>query len=436
LKQLTGLDATFLFLERPNSTGHVGGICMLDPSELSAPLNLAALTDLVNERLPLIPLLRQKLRTVPLGLDQPHWIDDDSFDIEYHLREISLPTPGSDAQLAEQISRIHARPLDRSRPLWEIYLVSGLSDGRQAMYTKIHHAAIDGVSGTELMSLLLDLSPEGREVAPTEPFTPEPAPGTATLVGWAARSLAMRPISVLRIVAEAARAAPLLGELVSPLLNRGRGHGDGEVIATRVGLPPRTPFNRPITPHRRYAFRSVNLEQVKQIKNAHGVSVNDVVMAMCAGALRRWLIDHDALPEAPLIAMVPVSVRDEASASALGNKVSAMLAVVPTNLAPPRAFGHLTRRHRHRQAPTCRDPPGPPGRGHRISAPGSRRTGRSRRLLNGTSTPNLAVQFGDLERSRAQYPGVSQGRQNDRLLPGVRRHRRPGAEHHCSGLLG
>jgi len=145
----------------------------------------------------------------------------------------------------------------------------------------------------------------------------------------------MRPVSVLRIGAEAARTAPLLGDVVSPLLNRGRGHGDGDVIAPRVGRPPRTPFNRPITPHRRYAFRSVNLEQVKQVKNANGVSVNDVVMAMSAGALRRWLIDHDALPEAPLIAMVPVSVRDEASASALGNKVSAMLAVLPTNLDDP-----------------------------------------------------------------------------------------------------
>jgi hypothetical protein len=148
--------------------------------------------------------------------------------------------------------------------------------------------------------------------------------------------------------------------VVSPLLNRGRDHRDGDVIATRVGRPPRTPFNRPITPHRRYAFRSVNLEEVKQVKNAHGVSVNDVVMAMSAGALRRWLIDHDALPEAPLIAMVPVSVRDEASASALGNKVSAMLAVLPTNLDVPLArlaAPHAATVAAKRQ--TCRDPPGP-----------------------------------------------------------------------------
>ena len=135
---------------------------MLDPSELSAPLDLGALTDLVNERLPLIPVLRQKLRRVPFGLDQPHWVHDDSFDVEYHVREILLPTPGSDAQLAEQISRIHARPLDRSKPLWEIYLVSCLSDGRQAMYVKIHHAAIDGVSGTELMAYFWTSAPRAE----------------------------------------------------------------------------------------------------------------------------------------------------------------------------------------------------------------------------------------------------------------------------------
>jgi diacylglycerol O-acyltransferase / wax synthase len=130
--------------------------------------------------------------------------------------------------------------------------VSGLSDDRQAMYMKIHHAAIDGVSGTELMGLLLDLSPEGRDLAPTEPFRPEPAPGTATLIGWAARSLAMRPVSVLRIGAEAARTAPLLGDVVSPLLNRGRGHGDGDVIATRLGRPRE---HRSIGPSPRTATR-------------------------------------------------------------------------------------------------------------------------------------------------------------------------------------
>ena len=166
MKQLSGLDAAFLTLETHNSTGHVGGLLILDPSESPAPLDLAALTRLMNQRISRIPLLRQRLKYVPLGLDQPYWIDDQNFDMEFHVREISLPAPGSDAQLTEQVSRLHARPLDRRRPLWEMYLISGLAGGRLAVYTKIHHAAIDGASGAELLTVLLDLSPDGRELPP------------------------------------------------------------------------------------------------------------------------------------------------------------------------------------------------------------------------------------------------------------------------------
>jgi len=143
MQQLTGMDASFLALETANTTGHVGGLSVLDPSTASEPLTLARLTEVMAERLPLVPVLRRKLLNVPLGLDQPYWIDDADFDIEYHVREIALPRPGSDAQLTEQVSRLHARPLDRTRPLWEIYLITGLARKRTAVYTKIHHAAID-----------------------------------------------------------------------------------------------------------------------------------------------------------------------------------------------------------------------------------------------------------------------------------------------------
>jgi diacylglycerol O-acyltransferase len=337
MKQLTGLDAAFLMLERHNSTGHVGGVCLLDPADAPALLDLASITALVNQRLHLIPILRQRLAWVPLGLDQPYWIDDEDFDIEYHVREISLPNPGSDAQLAEQISRLHARPLDRNRPLWEAYLVSGLSGGRLAFYTKMHHAAIDGVSGAELMTLLLDLSPEGREVAPARPYHPRPAPSGARLLAQASTALLASPMNAVRIAKDVVRSLPVVGNYVTPYVGAmlSRGTRDGDVIATAPGLAPRTPFNKAVTPHRRWAFRSVGLSDVKAVKNHFGVSVNDVVMAMCAGALRRWLSEHDVLPDSPLVAMVPVSVRDEASKSSLGNKVAAMLASLPTHLADP-----------------------------------------------------------------------------------------------------
>ncbi len=337
MQQLTGLDAAFLALETPTSTGHVGGVCVLDPTDAPEPLTLARLTEVLEQRLPLVPVLRRKLLHVPFGLDQPYWIDDPDFDIEYHIREIALPRPGSDAQLAEQVARLHARPLDRTRPLWEIYLITGLAKRRAAVYTKIHHCAIDGASGAELLTVLLDLTPAGRELPAAEPFTPGRPPGLASLAALAAARLAWRPVQTVLVTNELIKVVPSLAPTLSGFVGGmlGLNRGDGEVIATTPGRAPATPFNRPITQHRRVAFRSVDLDSVKAVKNAFGVSVNDVVMAMCAGALGRWLADHDALPDVPLIAMIPVSIRDPASKGALGNKVSAMLAALPTNVSDP-----------------------------------------------------------------------------------------------------
>ncbi len=337
MQQLTGLDASFLALETANTTGHVGGLSILDPAGAPKPLTLARLTEVMAERLPLVPVLRQRLLNVPLGLDQPYWIDDPDFDIEYHVRELALPRPGSDAQLNEQVSRLHARPLDRSRPLWEIYLITGLAKKRAAVYTKIHHAAIDGASGAELLTVLLDLTPAGRELPPVEPWHPEKAPSWAELTARATAKAAWRPVQTVRLTNEMVKVLPTLAPAVNTLVGGmlGLNRGDGAVIPTTLGRAPATPFNKPITPHRRFAFRSVDLDTVKKIKNVFGVSVNDVVMAMCAGALRRWLAGHDALPDQPLIAMIPVSVRDPASKGAMGNRVSAMLAMLPTNVTEP-----------------------------------------------------------------------------------------------------
>jgi diacylglycerol O-acyltransferase / wax synthase len=335
MQQLSGLDSAFLALETAHSTGHVGGVSVLHPP--AEPLTLARLTELVAERLPLVPVLRRKLLHVPLDIDQPYWIDDPDFDIEYHIRELALPRPGSDAQLTEQVARLHARPLDRSRPLWEIYLITGLARQRVAVYTKIHHSAVDGVSGAELLTALLDLTPEGRELPPAASFRPAGPPNRAALAVIAAARLAWRPVQTVRLANDLVRVLPNLAPVLSPLVDGllGLGRGDGGVIRTAPGRAPATPFNKPITPHRRLAFRSVPLDEVKRVKNAFGFSVNDVVLAMSAGALRRWLIDRGELPDLPLVAMIPVSVRDPASQGTMGNKVSAMLATLPTHLDDP-----------------------------------------------------------------------------------------------------
>src|SRR5579859_5528673 len=184
MRQLTGLDAQFLALETPRQAGHVGGLAVLDPSTRpSGRLELEDLHALIAERLPLLPPFRWRLKPVPLGLDYPYWIDDPDFDLEYHVRELALAPPPTDEKLAEQVARIFSRPLDRARPLWEAYLIHGLQDGHVALLTKIHHAAIDGMSGAEIMGVLLDLTPEGREPPEPGPAGGDREPGELAMLG-------------------------------------------------------------------------------------------------------------------------------------------------------------------------------------------------------------------------------------------------------------
>src|SRR4051794_40658553 len=195
MQQLTGLDAAFLAMETPSVYGHVGSICVLDPATAVEPLTLDRMTDLVQSRLHLVPPFRRRLVTVPLGLDQPYWIEDPDFDIEFHVRELALPEPGDDKQLAEQAARLHARQLDRNRPLWELYLIHGLDGGRVAVYTKVHHAAIDGVSGNDILAALLDLAPEGRpdDADPPE-WVCDEQPGAVSMLARSIVSLTRQPV--------------------------------------------------------------------------------------------------------------------------------------------------------------------------------------------------------------------------------------------------
>src|SRR5512144_356660 len=202
MRQLTALDAQFLHVESPTTVGHVGSLILLDPS--TAPggrWSLETVRAVLEPRMHLAAPLRQRLVEVPLGLGRPYWVDDPHFDIEFHLRELALPAPGTKEQLGEQIARIHARPLDRTRPLWEAYVITGLQDGKAAYYSKIHHAAIDGVSGAEILETLMDLTPEPREVEPEEePTALDRVPSTRELVRRGLTSAALNPLEVLRTV--------------------------------------------------------------------------------------------------------------------------------------------------------------------------------------------------------------------------------------------
>src|SRR3954447_23073629 len=185
MRQLTSLDAQFLALENPRQSGHVAGLAIVDPSTApSGAFGCRQVTELLRERLPLLPPLRWRLAEVPLGMDYPYWVDDGDFDLGYHVREMALAAPGNDGQLAEQVARIILRPLDRARPLWELYVIEGLESGCVAVLTKIHHAVIDGLSGAEIMAVLLDLTPEGREAPPpAEDGLADPSPSSLQMLG-------------------------------------------------------------------------------------------------------------------------------------------------------------------------------------------------------------------------------------------------------------
>ena len=341
MQQLSGLDAAFLAMETGSVFGHVGSVCVLDPSTSPEPLTLERLTRLIEKRLHLIPPFRRRLAGVPFGLDMPYWIEDPDFDIEYHVRELALPEPGDDRQLAEQAARLHARALDRRHPLWELYLIHGLQNGRKAVYTKVHHAAIDGVSGNDILAAVLDLTPEGREDGEPPAWECDEQPGAVSMLARSAISLTRQPIRAARMTYGLARSLPGLATSPArprlPIIDRVLKR-DANVVLSSAGLrAPATPFNKSVTPHRRWAFVSLPLDDVKAVKNAQGVTVNDVVMALSTGALRRWLQDHDALPDAPLVAGVPVSVRTEEQKGAGGNRVSSMIAPIPTHLADAKA---------------------------------------------------------------------------------------------------
>ncbi|MBA3232561.1 MAG: wax ester/triacylglycerol synthase family O-acyltransferase [Propionibacteriales bacterium] len=349
MQQLSSLDAQFLNVESSTTVGHVGSLLTLDPS--TAPggeLTLDRVREVLEPRLHLAAALRQRLVSVPLGLGRPYWVDDPDFDIEFHLREVGLPASGDNAQLAEQVARIHARPLDRTRPLWEMYLIHNVEGGHQALYAKVHHAAIDGVTGAEILATIMDVTVELRVQEPPEDYwLPAPVPSPVELIGKGLVSMATEPLEVLRALP---RALPHLAEIpgaslvpgakvVSDLADAAVRFATGGDILPEVGRrsisTPRTPLNAPITAHRRFSFGSLPLDDIKLVKNAFAMTVNDVVMSLCTTTLRRWLLDHDGLPEVPIVVAVPVSVRTEEQHCVDGNQVSVMLAEMPTHIADP-----------------------------------------------------------------------------------------------------
>src|SRR3954453_10151643 len=300
LDRLTAIDASFLHQEGPTSHMHVGGLALFE----GPPPPFTEVLDALRGRLHLVPPYRQKLSVPPAGTGRPLWVDDPAFNIEYHVRHTALPRPGSEEQLLRLAGRIFSQQLARARPLWELWLIEGLADGRFALISKTHHAMIDGIAGVDIAQVMFDLSPVPADVEhPDEPWQPVPEPSPAQVLAAGAVGLLR---SSLRGALHAAGAARDPGAGLHP--PREAAEGLGEIVWAGLNPAPETPLNVPIGPHRRYRVVRGDLQDFKAVKNAFGGTVNDVVLAVVSGALREWLRARGVRTEGvEPRALVPVS---------------------------------------------------------------------------------------------------------------------------------
>ncbi|MCP3987924.1 MAG: wax ester/triacylglycerol synthase family O-acyltransferase [Actinomycetia bacterium] len=337
MKQLSGLDAGFLYMETPTTFGHISSLSVYDKPDKDSENPYEILRGRLEQRLPLLEPLRRRLVEVPFQLDHPWWIEDPDFDLEFHVRHIAVPGSGGPRELSDLVGRLISRPLDRTRPLWEAYAIEGLRKGRWAAFIKMHHATIDGAAGALMTMMLLDA--EAGAEPPPMPETPptEAVPTPLEMMGRTMMRYTSRPQrffaaqnrmmgDLLRIATNNANQARSMWSFPKP------GRADSAAGASRSLVSPRTPFNKSISPHRRFAYRSFSLDDAKAVKNHFEASINDVVMAACAGALRRYLVRHEALPDQPLVAMVPVSIRTGEEEDMWTNRVSSIFSRLPTHI--------------------------------------------------------------------------------------------------------
>ena len=329
--RLTGLDASFLHLERGGQAHmHVAEVLVFE----GAPPRYVELVDHIRARLDLVPRYRQRLAPVPLGQGRPVWVDDAHFNVRYHLRHTGLPRPGDDAALKRLAGRLFSQPLDRNKPLWELWLVEGLSGGRFAIIGKTHHALVDGIAGVDITTVLFDTSPEPAP-APRSPtaWVPRPAPTAAQLLAQALLERSTVPAEIARGARAALRAPRKLASTAAERLAE-----LGTFAWAGLEPAPRTPYNVRIGPHRRYEWVDADLATFKAIKDAQGGTINDVVLTVVAGALGRHLRSHGhRTADLELRAMVPVSVRGTGEEHAAGNRVAAVWAPLPVGLTDPLA---------------------------------------------------------------------------------------------------
>ncbi len=329
MERLRGFDTVYCSLESPTSLFQVGAVVVFDPATApgGTPLHLA-LPQVLADRIHLMPAFRRRLVRVPFGLDHPRWVEDPDFDLDRHLHRAAIPGPGGPAQLADYAADVLGRPLEADQPPWELHLVEGLEDGLVAALVKIHHAAIDGISGVELTAALMDLTPEISTVAPPrQPWRPEEVPSGARLAADSVLALARRGPA---LAGAALRTAQALGRI------RRHNREPDAVAPPAPFTAPRTSLDRRPGPGRRVAFTRVERADVDAVRAATGTTVNEVILALSAAAVRAQLLEEGTCPLRPLVALVPVSTREAGEAGMAGtNRLSAMLVSLATTLDDP-----------------------------------------------------------------------------------------------------
>ncbi|MGD9700951.1 MAG: wax ester/triacylglycerol synthase family O-acyltransferase [Acidimicrobiia bacterium] len=323
LRRVEGIDSAFLASETPEWHFHVSALQIVDPST-SPRFGFLVFRELYRQRVHLVPQFHWKLVDPPLGLGWSYFVDDPDFDVDDHLHHIALPAPGDRTELGRLVGDLIGLKIDRRRALWEVWFIDGLEGGRVAILTKIHHAIIDGASGVDVAATLSDLTPEPADTADEPPYEPSRIPSPIEISVRNALDVVKLPLRVARL----GRDLVLQGVASIPVVL-------GKHPPALPFQAPRTPFNGQLTPHRGFASASLPLDVVKQIKHGAGVKLNDVVLAVCSGALRAFLEDRNELPDKPLLAQVPVSTRTIASRGDIGTRVGSMFVSLATNVADP-----------------------------------------------------------------------------------------------------
>ncbi|HEV3225797.1 MAG TPA: wax ester/triacylglycerol synthase family O-acyltransferase [Acidimicrobiales bacterium] len=328
MKPLSGMDASFLYMETPSQLAHVVGTLILDPSA-GEGFSYERMVDVLTKRMHLLEPFRRRLVTVPFNLGHPVWIEDPDFDLESHIHRVAVRAPGTMRELAEIVADIAATPLDRSRPLWELHLIEGLDDGKVGFVTKMHHAAIDGVTGADLMANLFDLTPDAADPEPPEtPWHGEAVPSDLELIARAMQGIASRPRTMVKVLR---RTVQSVGSIVA---RQREASAENRPSPALPFTAPKVKWSGAITPHRSVAFGKAALDDMRHVKSTFGTTVNDVVLAACTQTLRQYLVAHDDLPDAPLVCSVPVSVHGKTEHEGT-NQVSTMFVRLPVQIEDP-----------------------------------------------------------------------------------------------------